>query len=1174
MNNIPQNTQDLTKFLRSKDITTEEICNVVSSFDDLSFNFPLKEVFVIELLVDRWNDMNITNFKTDPNIWNIFNLMYLRIKEGYIIDCNINSLFKHFKYVKHLIRTLELFNDSDDNIQSITKFLINFQKTCTLINQDLILNVTLSESQSIISNILNIFNKLTPEQLPLQTKNDIFNQLFKLTDLHNKSLSINFSIKDSNNYMDTTFLPSIEFITLHPNDTFIIDILSEIMKIFIFSPLKVNDSIDLLQKNIEKFSNSKKLNSNMCVIIFEKSLEFLSKKNITQLESLFITITKKFPQVSPILLKDISSSKKTLSQNFLEELFKNTISLDSFTVNNPNFWGLLLSILELDIEIGIKYFQELITLILKNFNEYPTFTKDIWNKVIQCHIDAREFYQFFEKLQIFIEKYDKIESQSSIVLIENPIFYNSISDNLPYLSSSQLIDILSNLIETILDDSTDSIIPQLILNVCCSGLLKMSYTVLPQLKNTFSKIFETDKNIMTLWGIKYILMEVYDDLVPDEYISSLKENGISIPVNIKDNFILDFTSYHFKLREYVGFDLNNVISNFINYYKNKLINNEDKLNVLEMLFTKWSSIINNLFNKSDIDFFINELFKSEEHLNLIEKLFEDDDFFEEDNITYSLTKLMSEHLDKEKCITLFTKLPIQCINKDIRLSLIDNVSKKSTISEIDDKLFLHLLQHPTFKSLLETDFKVLFEYLSKVNKYKHHNDIFQTIWSNHFSQLKVVANKEYIDNTISILLKNINKKSVDFISFQMAFYILMSQEKNEILQPLQEAYLKRVIEILKSKSITKINTKELTWYLKSLYYLSKTNSTLTDMKINELIPNIISEIQTNLHSMDGDLITSTFLLYCTKSHQNLEFLYAHYLALSNTKADSQLLLEGLDLAINNSLIEGQENFNKSFALSISAFSNGDSIYNKHLLNLFFMQYKKLTKDNELGSQIFRNSLVQISNKLSSINLKEILSFLKLLKELLITKAWLFSQYSIESLFALTLNIIHSNQNSEVFLACNSIVATILFVHRQKLTNRNHLVIGWLCNTLNIVSSISMDEDVAKALSRTIVSFCEGSSFTSANRSKQDNKLTSAVSSMKKTLRKDLPILLVTYIHLSLTTSMSQNIRKGLLLGIYSIFDVLSQTELELTSAMLNNSGRQYFKNLYTGYKKDGKWRED
>ncbi|EDO14325.1 hypothetical protein Kpol_170p1, partial [Vanderwaltozyma polyspora DSM 70294] len=90
---LPKNSEEVTKLLRSKGRNTDDIVNIVSKIDKLEFYFPNKESFILELIQDRWNDQRLINFKIDYRIWSIFNTMWTKIND----ERTKKKLFKSLK---------------------------------------------------------------------------------------------------------------------------------------------------------------------------------------------------------------------------------------------------------------------------------------------------------------------------------------------------------------------------------------------------------------------------------------------------------------------------------------------------------------------------------------------------------------------------------------------------------------------------------------------------------------------------------------------------------------------------------------------------------------------------------------------------------------------------------------------------------------------------------------------------------------------------------------------------------------------------------------------------------------------------------------------------------------------------------------------------------------------
>lgn len=70
------------------------------------------------------------------------------------------------------------------------------------------------------------------------------------------------------------------------------------------------------------------------------------------------------------------------------------------------------------------------------------------------------------------------------------------------------------------------------------------------------------------------------------------------------------------------------------------------------------------------------------------------------------------------------------------------------------------------------------------------------------------------------------------------------------------------------------------------------------------------------------------------------------------------------------------------------------------------------------------------------------------------------------------------------------------------------------------------------------------------------------------------MLLVNYVYFNLKYNFQTIVNDEIISGIYSIFDVLSQTELQLVNSSLDIPGKTYYSTLYSNYKEHGKWKDN
>lgn len=1158
---IPSSTDALTKLLRSKDTSIGEIFDIVSQFDHLDLYFPNKEVFVLELIGDRWNDQKLVAFKKDYRIWRLYSDMWVALGDEVILK----KLFKHLKFVPHLIKTLQVV-DSD-----ISQFLYELKKTCLLVNSTLTIAVTLENANIIMGRILELLQRVPEEEYVRESRNDLLDQIKTLTDINNV---LEVTTKISTNYCNELLFPTIQYIARFGSETSDpgISFLTENLGRYLFSPS--TDTVKLLEDFVAKKRN--RFTPDVALVLFQKSISFMAKQNITQLEKIFSIIVELQPSLSAMLLKELSLSKKTMSQEFLENLLQNAIATaSSDNLYDSDFWSLIFHVLDLDIEIGIQNTDQLLEIISKQKDAHKESTQLLLAKIVTCHSNAREFPQFLNKW----ESYCKHNGNSSLFLLTDPNFTETISRNISTLSIVQLKSIISQAI-TKIDKDCGNKTAIMVFKVVLRGLPRISYTILTELKGMFPKVFEIDvQKISELWEVRYLIMEVFDDIVPTETLESLdRETDAFINKSVvpKELFF-----YFFKLREYKKFDISLIISKFMDFFRT--LDEQVRGQVIKEIFINWSTLINLTFPKDDLSYLINSLL-SNEHIGLLDILFTDDNIFEEPNIMHCIVGKLSNSFENQIGLSYIGKIPLQCISKSIRIDLIDNISSKKLITEIDMQILNHVLANPTFKANIENNLDSLYYLMAqKINRMTYENEVFEKIWNNHLSQLKEEVTINFFENALKVLCEGIEKDEFDVVYFQMA-YLGLKTGNMHMFENLKTKFVQNSLRWISEKSI-KQNTPVLSWLLRCLYFVFKSDEKYIpqDASMQLILSSITKMPAAILSHMEKDLIVSIFLLYSVLYMDDLEYLFAHYLVIREAGVDAELILPGIRGVINKSLKGNVDEFNNAFAITISSFGTDHHNYIEGLLELYEVQIECLNKDNIVGTHLFVKSISEFyTNSINFRCAKEgVLKILGTIQTLLISKSWLFSQYCIEMMFPMCLNLIilyvkSPNDSDDIFVSTTKLISNVLFVHRVKLSSRHHLVNALLCEYLELLSTYKSTLSTARSarsLSRLISNFCEPANILKTQASKR-NDLTSKMSILKRSLRKYLPVLLVKYIYLSISSGFDPLVRKELTNAMYSVFDLLSPNEIALLNGALDNAGREYFRSLYASYKKMGKWHAD
>lgn len=1141
---IPTSTEALTKLLRSKSTSTSQILDITSRLDELDLYFPNKEVFILELIQDRWNDQKLFNFKQDYKIWKLYNDMFSKVTDNTIRK----KLLKDLRFIPHVMRTLELIDSH------ALEFLVELERICVLINSMIRVEVSAENAITILGKTLGMI------QATNDSHENLVLEIINLTDISN---FVQVSNKISDCYCRELLLPTIKYFVKFGSE---LTLLSHFLSKFLFE-----SSVDPV-KLLESFVNTNyaQLEPQDCLLIFEKSMQSLSKQNFVMLEKIFIIITSIQKPLAPSLLRELSVSKKTMSQEFLDRLLMEGLDEPKYDFS---FWSLILHILDLDVEIGIQHFDLLIKLVIDRKDNNVDFVKELWGKLIQCFISARELLIFLEKIQIYCGE----QAGDSLFLLEDPNFANNISNNISTLSVAQLKFTITDLIEKILGESSETTdIAGLVLKLILKGLPKLSYISLPELKPTVARVFEVNADHPSkLWEIWYLAMEVYDDIVPLDSLESIQKQlsmFFSIQTKPKELFY-----YFFKLREYTVFDLVPMSDAFLQFLQASTL--ETRRVVISEVFTNWYSLINSFFPREALEQLTSYLV-SEECMDLLDQIFKDDNIFEESNVIYSIVQKLLERYEQQEAVLQLTMVPIQCINKIMRADLINNLSSKKIITKLDILLLGHLLSNPTFRSNIERQIETIYFVLSHTTEELAYDNIaVEKIWQNHLGQPKESSSIEFIKKGIDFISNGMVQNSGDIVCFQMAF-LALKVCRSSILDPLKNEFIEKCLRKLREAKVDDISL--VIWLLRALYYVFRLDRSCIprDESPRRIILNIQQTIKSDDVELQKELLTSIFLLYSITYDDKLEYLYAHYMVLRSNGIESEMIIPAIADSISSTSKTNLMEFNQVFANLTFSLESPNTMFNGGLLELYRIQTEHLEKENTIGTHLFVKSLSEFYTNCENFKNAKIavLEFLKTLQSLLVSKPWLFSQYCIEMVFPLCLKIMitfldSSGTNDDIFISTIKIISNILLAHSVKLSSRHHLMNSFLCAYLELIAdykNTKLSSKSAKSLSRLISNFVEPSS-SGNNSSIKRNALSSAVGTQKKLLRKYVPVLLVKYIHLSIYCPFEGTSKKELATAVYAVFDLLSQAELNMINSILDQAGRQYFKSLYAEYKRVGKW---
>ncbi|CEP62266.1 ribosome biogenesis protein URB2 LALA0_S05e01596g [Lachancea lanzarotensis] len=1144
----------VSKKLRSKDVTTTEIYDISVQLleGSIAVHFPKKEIFVLELVVDRWNNQRNTQFKRDPHMWRLFNQMW----EAVGSDPLRKQIFRNLRYVPHLIQTLEL-EDMEYTIELAEVLATNFE----LLNSCFIVEMAQDQAMAIIAGILRL--ALQVPELKRVWREKLLSETLKLTQFLS-DVVINSASKLSQSFC-SKLLSSILQYSAEYEDEFV-PALCGLMDTYLFAPEV--DSVKLLSQFLA--AQESDLPDQCYIILYRRCIKAVPKNSLVELEEIFALIAKTRPTLNSILLQELSSLKKTLSQEFLESLFEENFqrSADSSGESTRSFWAITNQILKLDIEVGIIN----TTRIMDKMTKTPVtdIIITVWDTLIECYVNARELPQFLDLWKSYSQSPDK-----STIFVDDARFHSKITDRVPFMSSTQIKAYLNTIADELSQSDHDVQLKMKLLNVLVMGIYNLSYSTLPELEESLTRLLEANEHKYSeYWTFTYHFLNVYADFFPHDRLSQIQAMLFS-SFNGTESTAAFLTAL--MLRELKDFDLVEILGKFMKRFRQ--FDGLQKRELLKDLFCNWSTLLNSCFSEEHLKELIDQLLLAQ-NIHLLDLITSSDDFFEESRIMGVLTDRLCDNTSNDDVVGRLLKIPIQCISKTTRVKAIDAVCGKQTLSTFDFELVSRLLSNPTFKSRIEMDVTVLEKILKQETfLFQVGNQIVEKVLSNHVAQMKDASSKLFIKNLTAHLTMRM-KTVFDFTACKMAFLFSKAVDfEQEMTGALQAALTNRLCSFVVDLKTNPEDKHMVLWSLQVLYdiYESTEVSSLKG-SINSLTINTAKKV--SHEGFDDEMKAAFFSLFCGTNSDEPTFLLAHYMVLRTHIAKDRIYR-----AIEKVVMRASTNFdlfNATLFAAVSSIQEDDQNYTESILESLDLLFRNIAKDNEKGRMLFSSALSEINTHLETVvssHTNAFLCFLETLKSLLVWKPWLFSQHSIETLFPFCLRAnaavmeVNGLENDAVFSCTSQLLSHVLMYHRFKLTDRHHLVISYMNSALEMLtvgSRYGLSPESAESFSRLLTIFCEPSNDVKNNKSKS---LQSQISQVRKSLRRHASALLLKYISLALGSSFDNRVKEALTSGFFSVFDVLSQAEFTATIAFLDSPGRIYFKALYAEYKRSGKWHE-
>lgn len=891
------------------------------------------------------------------------------------------------------------------------------------------------------------------------------------------------------------------------------------------------DSLVNLRHNVDILLEQD-VSGNSLIYFYSMVVDTLSKSDIDTLEHIYSKIVALHPETSGRLLGYITETKRTLSPAFLLQVF------DAEFSKEEQDWKLIHSVLKLDIEIGTKNGEQIMrALQSQSFDGYIA----VGEEIIDAHIRARElgaFFQLWTKLLSTDTKWGAAE------------FCQVVSKSIPMLSATQLKVLAEDLLSNTLSSKYTA------LTAVLQGLFSVrDKMILKQAKDIFKPVFLIEEGSDDLWLLRYQLLCLFEDIVSTEELAALAKPKPK-----------SATLYHFytlfRIRELIPFETKYLVKYFMKFVKS---NHGDSL--LQMLFERWFVIVNEIFPQDHIDLLVSFLLNADA---IAIGVLDNSHLLEQPNITESLIIQISASIKEtssvsELHISILRMIPIQCYPRRVKVPLLNTLTGRYLkVKDMDFGVIQHILQTPTFKSGIESDIDTISAVVSRDPK----SSLFITLWEHRASNLKDVANLKFLQSLANHVMEGLTSANGLSVYMFMAHSILSSPVDGVDISGLKDAFIENSRTLLTGYSNKpKKNIQNTSWLLGVLYELD-----ISQTEFSQLCPVLVKfgdQIQRSGHI---ETMSSLFLLFTKYKVGSFGYLQSLYIVLRQLGVRRDQLTDGLSRLLSD--VENDQ-FTQSFYEVIGSI---DQEYQEYVLEIVKCYWTSIQRSNEHAQSIFVKCLSILASHLGAMTSDFRISVFHSLRALLVEKTWIITQYGLELIIAVL--TIAADQLSlddslaeECFTSISMCMSNILLFHRYRLSNRHHIVLSFFTSLLRALtkqktnSLLQKSKVAAESYQRLLSNLCEPPQVKESH----SNSLSSGTSDIKRALRKHLHVLLMTYVHLALKFSFEAEVREALLAGVFGIFDVLSDSELQLVSTSLDYSGRVYYRTLYDEYKKVGKW---
>lgn len=1135
-------TTNLTKYLRAKTTPVNEILTISNALlqDELPVYLPNKGKFLLELIIDRLNDAKIPNshFKSNCDVWELYLSICSKLaaqkkknEEGVI-----RSTFQGFRFLECIHASLK-DSQADLNLVIVISRVLKFVRGHGLLN--------LGNSQAdlpllVLSDYLQIINNSSSSS-PVEDEVLEITKFYKAL-TSSQTATTNADAKSSKKHQDqfiNTALPTILQTLTSVTPQF------KPLESLVRPYLTLAADLTAITTQLLKI---KSLPASSLITYYKLITAFHAKSSASVTEPSFLAIVNTVPETIHELLQHTLTTSRSLSLEFLTEIYQ--AEFNKMDENQEINWGLILTIIKLNIEIGISNTDPILK-ALNNLDDPIAF--ELSEVLINAYIKIRSFpdlYSIILQLQLpFTVQSSFLSLLTRHVKELTPLEINKcIEANLN--ASKFKFDYLNSLIQGFFE-ITDQV------------TLTRSRELFRDILKLEDKLQDNDQGLVFA---KFQILCLYEDLLTEE---ELLEIATSAELLKSGKGLKYYYFLVFRIRELLDFDLSKkVIPSFVKFITKSKDGNSD---VMKSIWKRWFVLINELFSTEQISELTKALLSTKD-TTLIQGIFANELIFECSKVMDSLVEqLVSVKTLSDFETELLVELPIECYARRLKAPLIDKLSSATTNTNMA-KLIKHVLQTPTFKSGIESDVKKLLNFMESCGD-ELGLELFKLIVQHHVVNFKEEANSQFITDLINKLNELVQKLSDVTVLHKLSSCLIEELSRKEVINTIElnSTVLASIKKMVSRKGAT--TASDLAWILDTLTIIPLKSEDHALLKPG--LVKIASSAATDNNEVKGKLFT---YLARNVQHEDIEsvdlsYYLALYIALRSSGCEN--LKSGLNGLLKN---VGKDTYYEGLSSVLltlqSEEEHGSMGTITELIEAYIMTLSKDEKD--ISTKFFTKILNSVISQVVKFSSTDLELLMKTLQTVLTTQSYLITQFSLELILSLISTVITntSNPSEALFDSTCIVISLILTLQRYRLSSRNHVLMSLFISLLTKLAqspTIRESKSSAMSLQRLMTNLCDPSTSVSSSTQSQ-TELHAAQSKVKAQLRHTLPPLLLSYIHTQLQSPFPPQTTTLLLPGIYAVLDVLSQDELILVNASIDSGARAYLRVVIDGYKDGGKWR--